>query len=73
MSMLNKLFANKAIKNAMLGQFESIVKSEGLKTIVINIDEHGKMLEPLMFNEETITIKKAEYDNLINTIQKSLQ
>ncbi len=70
--MLDKLFQNKALKKMMLNQFKSIVEQEGLKAIVIIIDENGNMKDPKLYKEDITVLKSDEYKQLVDAITKNL-
>lgn len=59
--MFNKLFANEAIKKTVLSQFAKKMQSEGIKRILITVEDNGEILfEPL--NEALALVEKKDYD-----------
>lgn len=73
--MLSKILNNPSVQKAFLSQFEHMIEGEGLKAILINVDntKEGKAkYEPVLFTEEVVVIKKTEYENMINALKSNL-
>lgn len=71
MSLLGGLFKNKAMQAVMQKQLESTFKEEGIKAVVLNVDENGQFKTQL-FKEEVRVLPEKEYQNLMTTVKNIL-
>lgn len=62
---LEKLFGNKVMRKMIFGKLEAFAREHKIRTIVIDLDENGIIKEPAFFNEETVTMTKPEFINLL--------
>lgn len=61
---LDSITSNKTLTNMLLGQLKKAVEKEGIKSILIKVDENGE-LDFIPYKDETVVIKKSDYDQLI--------
>ena len=66
--MLDKLIKNKGIQKILLSQFNEIIKTEGIKTIVIKIGETGELI-PELYTKEMICIDKETYSAIMEKLK----
>ncbi len=66
--MLDKLIKNKGIQKILLSQFNDIIKTEGIKTIVIKVGETGEII-PELYTKEMICIDKETYTAIMEKLK----
>lgn len=66
--MLDKLIKNKGIQKILLSQFNEIIKTEGIKTIVIKVGEAGEIV-PEMYTKDMICIDKETYAAIMEKLK----
>jgi hypothetical protein len=62
---MEKLFGNKVMQKMIFGKLSDFCRENGIRSIVLNFDEHGKMSEPVFYTDETVTLSKQEFADAI--------
>lgn len=63
---LESIFGNKVVKKMLFGKLSAFAVEYNIRTIVITLDDKGEITgEPSFYSEETVTITKTEFTNLI--------
>jgi hypothetical protein len=64
---LDKLFGNKIMQKMIFGKLQDFCKDHGVRAIVLEFNEKGEMKEPVFHHDETVTVTKREFENLIKS------
>jgi hypothetical protein len=62
---LDTIFGNNMVKKVLFGKLQKWAIEEKVRTIVLPLDHNGNLGEPTFHTEETVTISKTYFTELI--------
>lgn len=62
---LDGIFGNKLIQKTLFGKLEKWAHENNVRLITLPLDANGQVGEPAFYTEDTVTLTRAEYANLI--------
>lgn len=68
---IEKIVNNPMVKNLFLKQFKDIVKKEGIKYILISVNE-DEDFQLTKYNEDIKILSLKEYTDIINALKSNL-